>query len=372
MVRLLVTADWQVGMQAPHVADAARKVRAARLDAAKKVVEVANELEADALVLAGDTFEDNQVSSVLAQKVLEILRASRAPVYVLPGNHDPWGPDSVLKKAWSRLPENVSVLSTFEPVPIAGGSATLFPCPIFTKTSRRDPTEGIPPRAPSDGIRIGIAHGSLMIPGRFQEDDFPIPLDTASRRELDLVVVGHWHSLFPYPSPEAPTVLYPGTHEQTAFDEREAGQACLVEVDEPGGHVRVRPIRTGVLRWQTLDGTVEQGADVERIERNLRELADPADTLVSVELKGTTSLAVLDELRRLQDDIVPALGFLHVRFRGAVEQEPSDEELEELMRTPVLGRVVSQLRAELRRGGLEAEIARQALRMLWSIESARA
>jgi DNA repair exonuclease SbcCD nuclease subunit len=371
MVRLLVTADWQIGMQAAHVASAATKVRAARLEAAQKVVEVANELEVDALVLAGDTFEDNQVSSVLAHKVLEILRACQAPVYVLPGNHDPWGPDSVLKKAWRQLPEHVRILSTPDPVSVASGSATLYPCPVYSKTSRQDPTEVIPPRQAGDGIRIGVAHGSLRIPGQFQEDDFPIPLEAAQKRGLDLLVVGHWHSLYRHPSPEATTVLYPGTHEQTKFDETDPGNVCLVTVAEAAGPVQVKRIRTGKLRWVELKAPIEQSSDLERLERELRALPEAADTLVSVELSGVASLAVLEGLRRLQEDVVPALGFLHLRWRGDVAQEPSDPELEELMTTPVLGQVVSCLRSEVKLGGVEGERARQALRILWSIEGGR-
>jgi DNA repair exonuclease SbcCD nuclease subunit len=368
MVRLLVTADWQIGLQAAHVASAAAAVREARLKAARNVVEVANRLEVDALVLAGDTFEDNQVSAALAQKVLEILRSSRAPVYVLPGNHDPWGPDSVLKKAWTSLPPHVRVLSTLDPVPIAEGAATLYPCPVSSKTSRRDPTEAIPPRRPEDGIRIGVAHGSLRIEGKYSEDGFPISLDAATRRELDLLVVGHWHSLFFFPSRDSFTVLYPGTHEPTNFGEHDAGHACLVRIDRPRGPIEVREIPTRVLRWVTLRAEVTQTEDVEALERGLRALEDRQHTLVSVDLEGATSLGVLESLRRLQDEVVPALEFLHVRYQGTVRQEPSEAEMEELAATPVLGQVVTRLQNELRQGGPTAEIARQALLLLWSIQ----
>jgi hypothetical protein len=135
--------------------------------------------------------------------------------------------------------------------------------------------------------------------------------------------------------------------------------------------VHVQELHTGVLRWVNLPARIEQVQDVERLERELRGLPEPRDTLVSVELAGVTSLAVLDELRRLQDEVVPALDFLHVRWRGEVGQEPSEAELDELMQTPVLGQVVSRLKDELRRGGVESEVARQALRILWSIEGRR-
>ncbi len=367
MVQILATADWQIGMKAASVADAAARVRKARIEAAGEVVKLANRLQPDALILAGDTFEDNQVPDRLAQKVIEILRLSQVPVYILPGNHDPWGHDSILRRLENRLPSHVHLLKEPGPVPLPDAHATLLPCPVTSRRSRQDPTEAIPPRTPEQGVRIGVAHGSLKIEGKYQDDDFPIPLDAPKRRDLDFLILGHWHSYYPYPSTEAPTILYPGTHEQTKFAEKKAGQASLLQI-EPNEPVKIDIFPTGTLRWKKIAAPIEQAGDLERLERQLRGLPTPEKTLVSIELAGATSLALLESLRHFREEVAPELGFLHLRFEGEIKEEATPEELEAMAKSPLLGRIVSDLQADLELGGPKAEVARQALRTLWSIK----
>ncbi len=52
MLKLLHSADWQLGLEASHVAAAAGPVREARLESARRVVAAAAEHRVDALVLA--------------------------------------------------------------------------------------------------------------------------------------------------------------------------------------------------------------------------------------------------------------------------------------------------------------------------------
>jgi len=97
-------------------------------------------------------------------------------VYVLPGNHDPLTADSIYGRLafTDYLPGNVHILRTSEPVsPVPG--VLLLPAPVMSKESYRDPTEEfqIPSEMGEDLILIGITHGSLSIPGKFQETTSP-------------------------------------------------------------------------------------------------------------------------------------------------------------------------------------------------------
>src|SRR5262245_26563809 len=110
MIRFLQTSDWQVGMKAAHVGAAGEKVRAARLDAARRVVELARERAVDCVLLAGDTFEDNAVESGLVRRVADVLAAAPCAVLVLPGNHDPLVPGSVFEHpGWSEARDVVVI-----------------------------------------------------------------------------------------------------------------------------------------------------------------------------------------------------------------------------------------------------------------------
>ena len=89
-MKFLHTADWQIGMKAAHVGDGGEKVRRERLAAANRVVAAARERGAEFILLAGDTFEHNAVPRADVQRVADILGAFQGPVYVIPGNHDPY------------------------------------------------------------------------------------------------------------------------------------------------------------------------------------------------------------------------------------------------------------------------------------------
>jgi DNA repair exonuclease SbcCD nuclease subunit len=72
-MRFLHTADWQIGMKASQVGEAGTRVREERIAAARRVVEAARGAEADFILVAGDTFEDNGVDRVLVQRVVDAL-----------------------------------------------------------------------------------------------------------------------------------------------------------------------------------------------------------------------------------------------------------------------------------------------------------
>ena len=94
-MKFLHTADWQIGMRAAHVGTAGVRVREARLEAARRVIQRGREAGVDFVVVCGDTFEDNGVDRVLVQKIVDILAGFGGLVYVTPGNHDPLVPGSV-------------------------------------------------------------------------------------------------------------------------------------------------------------------------------------------------------------------------------------------------------------------------------------
>jgi len=94
-VKFLHTADWQLGMKATDVGGVGARLREERLLAARRVVETAQTHSAQFILVAGDTFEDNGVARILVQKAADVLAASNIPVFIIPGNHDPFTPGSV-------------------------------------------------------------------------------------------------------------------------------------------------------------------------------------------------------------------------------------------------------------------------------------
>lgn len=307
-MKLLHTADWQIGMEASRCGAAAERVRAARIESARLLVQLAAREKVDFTVLAGDTFENHGVSGAEVEAVASILGDFPCPVFVLPGNHDPDAPGSVWEHpAWRRR-ANVTLLRQAQPAAAPG--CVLFPCPLRTRWGSEDPTSWIPSGVSPDAIRIGVAHGTLAgMPGA--ASDHPIAPDAAARRRLDYLALGHYHSTRIYNSPEGrPFMAYSGTHEPTAFGEDDSGNALLVEIDAPAAAPRVQTIRTALLDWRQLRQTIEQPRQLAGIRSQIEELVS-ATRLLDLRIDGILSPEDQADL-----DAIDALGrrFLHARI----------------------------------------------------------
>lgn len=278
-MKFVHTADWHLGLKAHHVGAAAREVRDARIDAARRVIEVAREHAVDFILLAGDTFDSNAVDRGLVQRCADLLATFGGPVYVLPGNHDPLVPGSVWEHpAWGDHP-NVHVLTADDTVAVPGG--TLHPCPVHTKDSMDDPTAGIKV-ADDGGIHVGLAHGILdILPGDVTRN-FPIPPDAASRLRLDYLALGDWHSFTLHEKRTA----YSGAHEPTKFGEHGAGKVLVVTIDTPGATPAIQAVRVAQLTWLTRRFDVTSASDIEHIRAALAEIPDARRTLIDIELRG--------------------------------------------------------------------------------------
>jgi DNA repair exonuclease SbcCD nuclease subunit len=284
-MRFVQTADWQIGMKAVHLGEKGETARRARFQSARRIIEIAREKCADFVVLAGDTFEHHGIERAKVRETANILATASCPVYLIPGNHDPAVSGSVWEDSCWTGAANVHVLLTPEPVEIPG--ATLYPCPALSRNSAVDPTSWIPNRTSRD-IRIAIAHGSVSRPQEM-EDCFPIPVDAADRLGLDYLALGHYHSTAVYPGlNEISRMAYSGTHEPTAFQERDSGNILVVEIGGPGAIPVIGKVGTKVLDWRSYPREVRNSEDLTRLEAELRAISDPEQTLIQCILSGVS------------------------------------------------------------------------------------
>jgi hypothetical protein len=118
---------------------------------------------ADVLLLAGDTFENNQLSPAILDRARCLLAAADLPVVILPGNHDPALADSVFVRGELNDLPNVSVLGVThdEAVPFAA-----FDLEIWGHAHRdyfsMAPLRG--PRRRSTRWQLAMAHGHYEPP----------------------------------------------------------------------------------------------------------------------------------------------------------------------------------------------------------------
>ncbi len=360
-MRFLHTADWQLGMRTPGLGGAAQRVREARLEALRNLVARAREGRAEFMLAAGDLFEDNGVDRLLAQQAADILEGFGAPVYIIPGNHDPFAPGSIWEHpAWKR--PFIRLLVEERPAALDGG--TLYPCPLRQKHSLRNPTSWIPAAAQGDGVRIGLAHGAVEGVDR-GEPEYPIPRDAAARLELDYLALGHWHSLSAFPTADgAPRMAYSGAHETTKFGERDSGNALLVEIAGPGAVPTTTAVRTGVLSWDAIEVEVQDIGDLDAAREGIEVLEHPETRLVELRLRGVLPMADAGVLEHIEQ-------ILHSRFlfgrldTDALHPAPLDEAWLSLLPSGVLQTAASRLQEQAAGHGEAGQTAVQALLELY-------
>ena len=361
-MRFLHTADWQIGMKAAGLGPCAALVRAERLAGAQRVMLIAAQEQAEFIVLAGDTFEDNAVRRQLVRDVIGILAKAPCPVYILPGNHDPLCAGSVWDMAEWRSTPVIHLLDEEKPVPVFPG-VTLYPCPIRERFGVDDPTAWISPDG--DGIRIGVAHGSVE---GLQMDDpqFPIPRDAPARRGLDYVALGHWHSFGEIADANGSRMAYSGTHEPTAFGERDSGNAVLVEIGKRGDAPVLRKIRSAGLQWRLLDEYVSRPGDLAALLEMVGKIPDPASALVRLKVRGVFTLDEIGMLETLRAMHERGRFFYFDLIEEALAPAPSGNDWLDAIPDPVVREAAYLIAGELG-DSVGAAVRRQALLELYSI-----
>ncbi len=266
-LKLLHTADWHLGRRfRSFPEDDERKLTRARLDALDRILSIAEQRSVDAVLCAGDLFDDASPDRDWWEPVAQKLGAWRAriPTFLLPGNHDPLEPTSVYdrKHPFRRaLPAWVHVVDDDDFTHRLNDVAVLYARPCRSRAGQEDPAMALPAREPGDErIRIGMVHGSTFDYVECQTN-FPIAKEAAALRGFDYLAIGDTHSFRVVPEGAKPPVVYPGAPEATTFDEPGAGNVIAVFVSR-ARRVSMVPERVAYWTWQ------------ERQARTLAELRD--------------------------------------------------------------------------------------------------
>lgn len=282
VLKLLHTADWHLGRRfRSFTEESEKKLTRARLDVLDRILLAAERYAVDVVLCAGDLFDEPCPESEWWEQVA--LRFAKRnwknrPVFLLPGNHDPFIAESVWAnghKFRSLLPEWVHVVDREDFEFALPNNAVLYAVPCTSKAGQRDPTQVIPKRAQGDErIRIGMVHGSTFDVKDCQTN-FPIAVDAALTCGLDYLAIGDTHGFrFVPPDRLHPPTIYPGAPEPTAFDEKDPGFVAVVLVDRRR-RAHVTPERVARWTWEetritTLDALAELARRTDLGERVLR------------------------------------------------------------------------------------------------------
>lgn len=325
MLRLLHMADVHLGARHHDLGAAAAAQRERQFGAFKRAVDLALSEKADLVLISGDLFDsNNQPRRSVERAAAELHRlAERSiPTVIIPGTHDCYDPASIYRAfdlpALAGVPagsDAVVVLTDGRPrVTFPDLGITVHSRVARTKRASGSPLAGFSATAEGAGSRwqIGMIHGSLLVPGKVEQDDVAFSEEEVANSGLHYLALGHWHSLL-HGRAGSTTWAYPGAPEPVALDQDGAGQVLLVKLIENGEqHVELEPRAVGRTRTRRVEVDVATIGSQPELVRRLAELADP-DLVADVRLVGIRA----HELDLQVDEVENELrgSFLKLRLR---------------------------------------------------------
>jgi DNA repair exonuclease SbcCD nuclease subunit len=329
--------------------------RSALADAFVRVVDEAIARNADALTIGGDLYEAERAGPQTARFLATAFARFGKPVFVAPGNHDPYGPQHLLARG--AMPPNVRVFdeAAWRPYALAEG-ITLWG---FGHTGAEPGRPFAGTRFDREGVQIAIVHGSdeeRCPPGK--RATAPFTADEVAASGASLVLTGHYHGGYTVEREGKPLVAYPGSLEPIKFGEGAHGMLVVRVADD--GAIALEHVNVG--RTRLIDLTIPcDGATDDRAIKTTVAAALAAfgtDDFVRARLTGMTAPGT-----RVEPDLL-ADAFPHLGSLAIVDDtDPCDPEELAQERT-VRGHSIGDLLQLARSAPSDSEERRDAERAL--------
>jgi DNA repair protein SbcD/Mre11 len=323
--------------------------RAALTDAFVRIVDLALARNADVLTIGGDLFEAQRAGPQTTRLIYEQFARFAKPVYVAPGNHDPYAAHSLYAR--TDKPANVRIFAdpAWTAFPLADG-VTLYG---FGHTPAEPGRPFAHAQFDRPGVRLALVHGSdedRCPPGKRATAPFTTAEIVASGATLALC--GHYHGGYVVEHAGAPILAYPGSPEPIRFGERGAHGALVVTLS--AGQVRIEPVGLALTRLiecdVRLDGATTERAVLAGLESALADCG--AGDYVRARLLGTVAHGTRIDCELLGERCGARLAALEIidRTIGA--------DYAELAQQPnVRGHTVRDLLERMQSGDADAERA---------------
>ncbi|MGJ8523534.1 hypothetical protein R84981_002237 [Carnimonas sp. R-84981] len=360
MLRLLHTADWQIGKSFGQFdPDEAALLAQARIDAIGKLAAVANEHQVDVVLVAGDVFDAQTVADKTIHRVFNAMQAFAGHWVLIPGNHDA----ALAESVWSRaerlgaVSDNVTLCLTPEALSLDALKLTLLPAPLTQRHTYQDLTAWFDhAESPAEHYRVGLAHGSVQgVLDDSIDSANPLAPERAASARLDYLALGDWHGV----KEINPRCWYSGTPEPDRFRSNDAGHALLISIAAPQAIPEVTVLDTGSYRWHQQHYELRVDSDLAALEQWLASLND--HDVVALSLEGTLDLALHHHLERVLNQTQGRVRSLHAEMHQ-LRVAPSEEDLAQLAAEGYVGEVIDELKNE--QHGEQGEAARDALILL--------
>ena len=365
-VSFIHTADWQIGKQFGKInGDIAALLRESRFEAIKKLAQLANTYHVDAILVAGDVFDANEVSDTTLRRALNAMYEYKGAWVLLPGNHD----SALAQSVWTRiaqLPEktdNIILATEPNPISLANNQLVILPAPLKQRHEFKDLTEWFDRYEVKEGVfKVGLAHGSVKgwLPESAEIHNM-ISYDRTQTASLDYLALGDWHGQLKVSS----KIWYSGTPEQDRFHDNEPGKALLVTLNAKGIDPTVMPLAIGTYQWHEFEMQLFEEKDIVALDDIFKTLEPYEYQVIRLYLTGNISLELRQKLSELLNSWEARLAMLEIDDHK-LKLTPSENDLQAFSSVGFLGKALERLLA-IRddKQHEDQKYAERAIQLLW-------
>lgn len=340
-MKILHISDCHFGLQYASVksVEARGRITDSRLTALKEAVKQANLEKCDAVVIAGDLFENHGVTHKLIKNVCNILNEfDNGTVYVLPGNHDYYTKEEPV--LWDYFEEvsgdNIFVFTenkVFE-TEINGERVRFYPCICHDKHASENTLGWVKNEMiDSSYTNIGIAHGSLTGLSFDREGEYySMSPEELNELQLDLWLLGHAHIPEPYCEYEKTvghTRIYnAGTHQQTNIHNNTEGSVFVIDIGNQK-YIKARRIKTGCVRFLEKELRITPNDKVEELVAAFLDSFDAKNTVLRLNVIGTANALEYEKrgtIEQMVSEQVIYIDKLYMNVTKQITKQMIDEE----------------------------------------------
>ncbi len=347
-MRIIHTADLHLYSSFGSYKDKEKaKIRKNETDSClERIIEYAGNNQVKAILISGDMFDKEIVSSKDMAQVCHLIRANRnIEFFFVPGNHD----------MNISLPEmtNFHIFGN-KPVFYSIGKVRIAGMAINDNTLKMDYYDI---SFDEDSINILMLHGNI-IPGEIRGAK-DIPVESLKYKNIDYLALGHIHTFREGSIDKRCVYCYPGCMSGRGFDETGDKGFVLLDIDEETREIRRHFIKDKTRIIEDIKMDISSCDDIYEAMDMIRNGLQNKDNIIKVRLTGNRSEELLLDTDFMEERLSKDFFYIKIvdETKTVVDEESYryDESLKgEFIRNVAFHECDKDERSEIIRYGLKA------------------
>ena len=211
---------------------------------------LARQRQVDGVLLSGDVLDAARCFRETGEELARQLGAMGCPVFIAPGNHDPYTAQSPYETlSW---PDNVHIFSRrqVEQVALPEKNCTIHGAAFCAEHEVRSPLAGF--SVPEDGgLHVMVLHGDVDGAGEYA----PLTRQDIAASGLDYLALGHVHRFSGVQKEGNTFWAYPGCAQGRGFDETGEKGVLYLELEKEACRAEFIPLARRRYESLTVDVT---------------------------------------------------------------------------------------------------------------------